>query len=145
MPKMLLLPTIMKSQSTRLGLQLTMLGDLIRTKRSGLLMKSLLLILLPLLKLLVLNLMMMPTRELQLLKMLLSNLHISKQKPIKLAKQLMKQSKNARFLLMMSQLLKRLLPTLITCMQLLELVLTKPPLNHGSEPGTPTPSRMLKL
>jgi len=71
MPKMLLLLTIMKSKSTRLGLQLTLLGDLIMTKRSGLLMKSLLLILIPLLKLLVLNLMMMPTRELQLLKMLL--------------------------------------------------------------------------
>lgn len=142
---MLLLLTIMKSKSTRLGLQLTLLTDLKRTKRPGLLMISLLVILLPLLKLLVLNLILRPTIELQLLKMLLSNLNISKQKPIKLAKQLMKQSKNARFLLMMSQLLKRLLPTLKTCMQLLELKLPKSPLNHGSKPGTPTPSRMLKL
>ena len=105
MPKMLLIRTLLTSQSTTPGLKLTMLGDLIMTKRPGLLMKSLLLILLPLLKLLVLNLMMMPTRELQLLKMLLLNLNISQKKPIKLALQLMKQSKNARFLLMMSQLL----------------------------------------
>jgi hypothetical protein len=105
MPKMLLIRTLLTSQSTTPGLKLTMLGDLIMTKRPGLLMKSLLLNLLPLLKLLVLNLMMMPTRELQLLKMLLLNLNISQKKPIKLALQLMKQSKNARFLLMMSQLL----------------------------------------